>query len=663
MKRILLILITGLLWVSHVYSQNQTNQSEKSFISYYGLNDFYQAAPEAFKFGLYGFGNPAMTSYLHDQDFMISLSSSDLDGLNINRWGIFSGSHGRGYGALTLYDDDETITDYRYSFSFGDRSFSLGLGYGFVGGDKSHFGRSNIFTWGALIRPFSNLSLAVHQTVATENSDYESVGSIAIRPIGDYPLAIFGDYAMYGDENLEAGRWSAGVSWEVLDGIRLNTRYFNTEALSVGLDISFGQAGISAQGLTDTEQELDMTNYTFRFGDKDRTILDIEDEPEHYVILDLKGKLTYTSTLFFGNDKTFLDMLRRIENAKKHQDVKGVLVNTSGMQINYEMLWEIRQELLELKNRGKEVIVFVDRMGIQGYHLASVADKIIMDPMGTISLTGYALGRSYYKNMLEKVDIGFQEFRYYEYKSAAESFSRDGMSEADSIQRQAIVDGWMNTARTDISVGRGFSPDKFNQLVNSTFIYHADEALEAGLCDSLSRWYDLVENMKTIGDKNGMPGQIETDIVLDKPRPYDDEWGGKQDMIAVIYAEGICAMESGINARELSENFKSAAENPFISAIVLRVDSPGGDAMASDYIARLVRQYKDKKPIIVSQGFVAASGGYWLSMDAEKIYTSPITITGSIGVISSFFYDDGIQEDLGISTDIVQNGEFADLGY
>ncbi|MFP4544426.1 MAG: hypothetical protein ACLFQU_09330, partial [Candidatus Kapaibacterium sp.] len=244
MKRILLILITGLLWVSHVYSQNQTNQSEKSFISYYGLNDFYQAAPEAFKFGLYGFGNPAITSYLHDSDLLLSVTSSDINGFDIDRWGIFTGGPGNGFGAITQYNNNRHVTDYRYSLSFGDRSLSLGLGYGFTGGNKNYFGRSNVFTWGTLIRPSRHLSMGLHQTVAIENSDYESVGALAIRPIPDYPLAIFGDYAIYGDENLKAGRWSAGVSWEILDGIRVNTRYFNTEHLAVGVNLSFGSMGL-----------------------------------------------------------------------------------------------------------------------------------------------------------------------------------------------------------------------------------------------------------------------------------------------------------------------------------------------------------------------------------------------------------------------------------
>jgi protease-4 len=148
-----------------------------------------------------------------------------------------------------------------------------------------------------------------------------------------------------------------------------------------------------------------------------------------------------------------------------------------------------------------------------------------------------------------------------------------------------------------------------------------------------------------------------------KPQPIDNKWGIPLNKIAIVYAKGVCAMDFGINARKLVEDLKDAMEDESIQAVVLRVDSPGGDAMASDYIADVLRKFKNKKPIIVSQGWVAASGGYWLSMDADAIVSSPMTITGSIGVIGSFLYDKGLKDSIGITTDIVKIGKYADLGY
>jgi protease-4 len=144
--------------------------------------------------------------------------------------------------------------------------------------------------------------------------------------------------------------------------------------------------------------------------------------------------------------------------------------------------------------------------------------------------------------------------------------------------------------------------------------------------------------------------------------PYDNRWS-EPPHIAVIYALGVCAMDKGINARTLVKDVEAAVADSRIKAIVLRVDSPGGDPVASDYIAEAMKKAKGKKPIIVSQGFVAASGGYWLSMYADTIVAAPSTITGSIGVIGGWIYNKGLKETLGMSTDFVKVGVHADLGF
>jgi protease IV len=155
---------------------------------------------------------------------------------------------------------------------------------------------------------------------------------------------------------------------------------------------------------------------------------------------------------------------------------------------------------------------------------------------------------------------------------------------------------------------------------------------------------------------------ISPDMLAKFKLPYDNRWG-EPPRIAVIYALGICEMDEGITARKLVKDFEAAADDSRVKAIVLRVDSPGGDGMASDYIAEAMKKAKGKKPIIVSQGSVAASGGYWLSMYADTIVAAPRTITGSIGVIGGWFYNKGFKDSMGISTDYVKVGNHADLGF
>ncbi len=199
----------------------------------------------------------------------------------------------------------------------------------------------------------------------------------------------------------------------------------------------------------------------------------------------------------------------------------------------------------------------------------------------------------------------------------------------------------------------------FDKLVDSSFIYLPEDALNLKLVDTLARWSDIGEIIKNYEQENK---NLISASSLEEFNLPDDYWGSKPK-IAVIYAIGGTSMDDGIKARTLVKYVEAAMNSGNVKAIVLRVDSPGGDALAADLIADVLRKGKGKKPIIVSQGYVAASGGYWLSMYADTIVAAPNTITGSIGVIGSFMFNKSLKQDLGLSVDHVQKGKFADLGF
>jgi protease-4 len=368
----------------------------------------------------------------------------------------------------------------------------------------------------------------------------------------------------------------------------------------------------------------------------------------------------YQRYILFDNTKTLASLLDALDAAKQDAAVAGIAINISGMETDAEKLWELREKLKDFKSTGKKVFIFMDRGGIDLYHFASVADKIVMDPFGTIALEGYLMGRKYLKGTLEKVGLGFDEWRFFKYKSANESLSRDKMSNADREQLQKLTDDWYKIAKEDICEARHLTTDQFDKLVNESFIFMGKQALENGLVDSLGRWEVVKQLVKR---ETGSDASFASSSSLKKFNlPYDNDWG-EPPQIAVIYALGVCDMDQGITARKLVKDFEAAVDNSKVKAIVLRVDSPGGDAMASDYIAEAMKKAKGKKPIIVSQGVVAASGGYWLSMYADTIVAAPRTITGSIGVIGGWVYNKGLKEALGISTDFVKVGAHADLGF
>jgi protease-4 len=376
--------------------------------------------------------------------------------------------------------------------------------------------------------------------------------------------------------------------------------------------------------------------------------------------LELKGNVSYQRYKLFDNSKTLIGLLNQIEAAKDDKNITGIAINISGMEIGSEMLWEIRDKLIDFKKIGKKVIIYIDRAELREYYFASAADKIMLDPVGMIFLEGLISGRTFYKGALEKLGIGFNEWRFFKYKSANESYARKEMSECDKEQRQVLVDEYYDRLKNDIIKARNLTPEKFDSLVNHVGVFIPQDALRFGLVDTIARWDKVNSIIKTFqGENGGLTGAG----ALEKFKlPTDNHWS-EFNKIAVIYALGICDMDQGISARNLIKDIERVKNDPEIKAVVLRVDSPGGDGLASDYVAEAIKDCKRYKPVIISQGAVAGSGGYWLSMYGDTIVAAPNTITGSIGVIGGWAYNNGFKEKLGFSTDYVKKGDHADLPF
>jgi len=376
--------------------------------------------------------------------------------------------------------------------------------------------------------------------------------------------------------------------------------------------------------------------------------------------MNLKGRVDYHKYVLFDRDTHRLfDILNDIRAAVEDERIRALALNLSAMHVRPEHAWEIREELKKARQAGKKVIVFIDNAGMTAYHLASVADKIVMDPEGTIMLEGYVLGLTYLKGTLEKLGLGFDEWRFFKYKSAAETLSRDKMSEADREQRQDYVDDWYELVRAEVCEGRRFTPEKFDRLIDEEVFFLPDMALNAGLVDTLARWSAIGKVIKNLTSQS-LRGLATKNLMANVLPPQ--EWG-ERPKIAVIYGLGVCAMDEGIKARWLERVFLKVAETPSIKAVVFRVDSPGGDGMASDLVAEALKKCRAKKPVIISQGQVAGSGGYWISMYGDTIVAGPNTVTGSIGVIGGWLYDKGLSGKLGMTADHVKRGAHAELGF
>jgi protease-4 len=269
------------------------------------------------------------------------------------------------------------------------------------------------------------------------------------------------------------------------------------------------------------------------------------------------------------------------------------------------------------------------------------------------------MGRTFVKDALVKLGIGFDEWRFLTYKSAAEVFSRTTMSEADREQRLGLIEDFYATTRSGVTAGRNVSDDTFDEWINEDILISATQAVELGVVDKLGRWDDVA---KVIEELEGSRKRYRSRSMLAENHYPTNLWGENPE-IAVVYALGYCGMETGIRARKLEKIVKRVANDRWTKAIVIRVDSPGGEALASDLVAERIKAGIKKKPIIISQGDVAASGGYWLSMYGSEIYSLPQTIVGSIGVIGGWVWNDGIGEKIGHTSDHVKVGEKAGFNY
>ncbi len=633
--------------------------AQDGLLPYHQKSSLFPASAGAMQFGLYGYDNPAVLTYARTANLMVSWTDS-YNSPEYRRLGLFYAGRDFAMGLHSENMGEFSSSELYFASAFGSKGFSLGYRVGYVFGDREDMNRRNSYAVGALIRPIRYASLGLTWNTTFRPHGGEGVVDLGVRPFGDELVTLFADYALVSGRQWRDGRWSAGAVVEPLPGLRVAGRYFDTDAFSAAVQISLGVVGYTEQVNSESDGDRVYNTHSIRVGARDRSFLADLMPGTKYVKYDMKKPIKYQKFRWFDDSRTLLGLLQQIEAAKRDPEIKGLALNLSGMNVGKEFLWEIREKLKEFRSSGKKVVVYIDRGGISAYHLASVADKIVMDPLGTITLEGFLLGRMYVKGTLEKLGIGFEEWRYLKYKSANETFSRRSMSDADREQLQAIVDDYYRLAKDDICEGRGIAPSRFDSLVNNTMIFLSRAALEFGLVDTLGRW-DAVDSVITTleGKKARMVNPGSLAITRDLP---DHHWGSKP-RIAVIYALGVCDMDVGIAARKLVKDVEKVTKDGSVKAVVLRVDSPGGDALASDIIAEAIKKCGQKKPVIVSQGNVAASGGYWLSMYGDTIIAAPTTITGSIGVIGGWFYNIDLKESLGVTTDFVKRGEHADLGF
>jgi protease-4 len=369
-----------------------------------------------------------------------------------------------------------------------------------------------------------------------------------------------------------------------------------------------------------------------------------------------------------GEKRIGLDkIVKNIQVAKKDSNIKGIYLHLTSIEAGIAAVEEIRNTLLDFKKSNKFIYAYSEMYNQKSYYLASVADKILLNPQGDFDFKGLSAQIMFFKKALDNLQVDVQIFRHGKFKSAIEPFMLDKMSESNRLQTEQFLGSIWNNMLTQISKERKITVDELNVMADELKINSPDDAFTNKLVDGLT--YDdeakSIIRKKLAIEATGKINFIKiADYQADKSI-LEDKFNDKK--IAVIYAVG--SIESGegddetIGSDRIASAIKEARLDERIKAIVLRVNSPGGSALASDVIWREVTLAKKAKPFIVSMGDVAASGGYYISCAADRIFAQPNTITGSIGVFGIMpNAQKMLSEKLGITIDTVNTNKHSDMG-
>jgi len=550
------------------------------------------------------------------------------------------------YGLKLKGDTLDYITGGNY-FTYKNE-FSLGYAY-------SSLRRKNIL--GLMCRPFSFLSFGITKELPSEKYIKGKFG-IAVKPFSNR-ITIYSDGEI--DSTGEFFWKKIGGNIEPLDGICFSLEGgIKEEFLNLGMHIAF-PGNFRFDGTTDTASQ--KTTY--------RIIFSYEPYPSLYkrrnriVHLTIEGDYPEaperTGFLGLSTKTTFFDLVQKFLSIERDKSIKTVMIYLKEDGLSYAQVEELRNIIKKIAGK-KDVIFFANTYNLKKLWLASAGTKIILPPSGDVFFPGIVIVREFIKGTLDKLGMEPQFGRVGKYKSAVETFTREHISTADSIQYQTILDTIVQIVLNDISTGRKISKDSLSNLVNNIGVFNDSTALISGIIDTVM-YQDEVEEMYSSKKFS----------LLRKPisRAFREDLKPK---IAYISLEGDIVTGKSSNApfpipifgaktigdETVREMLKSVREDKSIKSVIVRVNSPGGDALASDLIWREMKLLSKEKPLIVSMAGDAASGGYYISAPATKIFADKMTLTGSIGIFGGKMVMKKFFEKVGISYDVLKWGKYAD---
>lgn len=371
------------------------------------------------------------------------------------------------------------------------------------------------------------------------------------------------------------------------------------------------------------------------------------------------------------NQMSLRSVLNTLEKAQRDPRIVGIYLDAtrtnSTNSAGYASMKEIRQALEKFRAAGKKVVAYGKDWDEREYYLSSVADTVVLNPLGMMEVNGLSSQPMFLAGALQKYGIGVQVVRVGKFKGAVEPFILTKLSPENREQTQKLLDDVWAEWRTSVGASRKIGADKLQAIADNQAVLEAPEAKSSGLVDRVAYVDEVVSDLKklTASDKDDKTfRQISLSDYAQVPNKSLDVERKSKNQIAVVYAEGEIVDGKGddgeIGGDRFAKIFSKLRQDDNVKAVILRVNSPGGSATAAEVMQREVRLTRAVKPVVVSMGDVAASGGYWISSDSNRIFAEPNTITGSIGVFGLLFNGQKLANDNGITWDSVKTGRYAD---
>lgn len=592
-----------------------------------------------------------------------------------DQYGIYLGA-GQDHSAVAfgaLYDG----INYSYSYSNGARVIrGTYLGYGIDFGK----GIAPEYKYGLITRPLNFLSVGASAMNFTENNGQQASykAGIAIRPFGNrITLAADAVFTDFDADDEYSTDFVGQISTELINGISLNGFYDNaSEMISLGVGINLPNQKVGSVSHLSSDGEYIRSIGTYQYTSASMRTLFDPVKADQFVLMRMNGPVVEEKPRFSIFDdtrgRTLTDFVMQLDKYSERKDLAGIVLYLENLTAGPAKYQEMRAAVKRFRESGKKVYVYMDTGGNSQYYLATAADKVFMNPAGSLWLTGFSAQLMYIKDLLGKVGIEAEFVHIGKYKSAGDMFTEDSTTEANREQLTAYLDDLYDTYTSDIAEARGLSQEAFKALVDDG-PYTAKKALESGLVDSLL-YHDELKQFITDENDNGDYSLI-TESSLNRKGKWKYDWEAPlSEKIAVVYAVGqIVTGKSqrsplsgtvSMGSETIAKAIRKAREDNTVKAIILRIDSPGGSALASDIIWREVHLTvtgEKPKPVIVSMSDVAGSGGYYIAMAADTILADPGTITGSIGVIAGTFTMQELFDKIGVNLDIIKRGERSDF--